>query len=88
MGVILTCCDIFKQWPMSLVDLNTLGLHLRWVQKCDLGTGIIIRHRTILINIINMFDVQCSSLYLSDPVTLFVQLFMEVGPSPYVPDFE
>lgn len=23
-----------------------------------------------------------------DPVTLFVQLFMEVGPSPYVPDFE
>nr|XP_022344421.1 b(0,+)-type amino acid transporter 1-like isoform X2 [Crassostrea virginica] len=23
-----------------------------------------------------------------DPVTLFVQLFLEVGPSPYVPDFE
>lgn len=69
--------------------MNILETANKMRAKNDLGTGTVIRHRVFqIIFIINMFDVKCSSLYLTDPVTLFVQLFMEVGPSPYVPDFE
>ena len=35
-----------------------------------------------------MIEIELSTISFLDPVTLFLQLTMEVAPSPYVPDVD